>query len=255
MDVPRLRAPIIMTHGLLGFAAVRVGGRTLVSYFHGIEEYLEAAGNRVCLAGVSPTSGIGRRAAELRQFLLREFPTEPVHIIAHSMGGLDARYMIARLGMEDRVLSLTTLGTPHRGSPFADWGVRRLGRVVKPLLQYFDVPHDAFYDLTTESCRAFNDEVPDVPCVRYYSVAARCSGEWLGPEWLFPHTIVSAREGDNDGLVSVASATHGEHTEVWDGDHLSLVNFPNPRAKFCGFWKERTGEFAGIIRRLAQAGF
>src|SRR5262249_5187529 len=38
-----------------------------------------------------------------------------VHVFAHSMGGLDARYMISRLGMAKRVLSLTTIATPHRG--------------------------------------------------------------------------------------------------------------------------------------------
>ena len=44
-----------------------------------------------------------------------------VVIIAHSMGGLDARYMISRLGMDDRVTALVTITTPHRGSPYADW--------------------------------------------------------------------------------------------------------------------------------------
>ena len=52
------------------------------------------------------------------------------------MGGLDARYLISRLGMADRVLSLTTLGTPHRGTSFADWGVSRLQRYLRPLLEF-----------------------------------------------------------------------------------------------------------------------
>ena len=101
---------------------------------------------------LSKTRGVAHRAAELKRFLRERFPNEKVHVIAHSMGGLDARYMISRLGMEDRVLSLTTVGTPHRGSKYADWGIRRLSRSVKPFLQFWGVPTDAFDDLTTEAC-------------------------------------------------------------------------------------------------------
>jgi triacylglycerol lipase len=227
----------------------------LVCYFHGVEDALRAAGNRVSSAGLSPTGGVAKRAAELRKFIDRESPGEPVHLIAHSMGGLDARYMVSRLGMGDRVLSLTTLGTPHRGTPFADWGIRRLSLTLRPLFRLFDVPSQAFYDLTTENCRALNAEAPDVPGVRYFSVAGRCTGPWLGPEWYFPHAVIAECEGENDGLVSIASATYGEVCDVWDGDHLSLINLPNPRAMVGNFWEDRTAQYAGLVRRLADAGF
>src|SRR5205814_1408651 len=81
-----------------------------------------------------------------------ELPAGPVHVIGHSMGGLDARFMVAKLGMETRVLSLTTVGTPHRGSPFADWGVSRFARLVVPVLRAVGIPHEAFLDLTTDGC-------------------------------------------------------------------------------------------------------
>lgn len=42
------------------------------------------------------------------------------HIIAHSMGGLDSRYLITHLGGSHRIASLTTIATPHFGSPIAD---------------------------------------------------------------------------------------------------------------------------------------
>ena len=48
-----------------------------------------------------------------------------MHLIAHSMGGLDARHMIVREGMAERVASLTTVGTPHNGTPVA---VKKLHR-------------------------------------------------------------------------------------------------------------------------------
>ena len=47
-------------------------------------------------------------------------PLEKVIIFAHSMGGLDARYMISVLGAGHRVASLTTIATggmPGFGRP------------------------------------------------------------------------------------------------------------------------------------------
>ena len=158
--------------------------------------------------------------------------------------------MIARLGMADRVLSLTTIGTPHRGSSFADWGIRRLSRVVIPMLRSMGLPHQAFYDLTTESCRRFNDEVPNVPGVHYHSIAGRCEIPWVGPEWRFSFRVVSKAEGPNDGVVSVASAAWGESHEVWAGDHLNLVNWPNRRARRLGVWSELR---AGLRSHRSQA--
>src|SRR5262249_29282626 len=175
----------------------------------------------------------------------------PVHILAHSMGGLDARYLISCLGMAPRVLSLTTIGTPHRGTPFADWGIRRLARVLKPFFDLFAIPKQAFYDLTTYQCRELNERAPDAPGVRYFSVVGRHEGEWRHPGWPIPHSIVTQAEGPNDGVVSVASATYGESSEVWEGDHLSLINWPHPRAAV----PDHLQHYAGLVRRLGDEGF
>ena len=117
------------------------------------------------------------------------------------------------------------------------------------------VPRQAFYDLTTESCRKFNEEVANVPGVRYFSVAGRYEGDWRSPEWLLSHRVVTQEEGPNDGLVSVASATYGERIEVWDGDHLSLVNYPHPASVALGRWPDRAPQFAELLRRLAAEGY
>jgi len=46
--------------------------------------------------------------------------TEKVNLIAHSKGGLEARYMICELGMEKYIASLTTISMPHHGSKTFD---------------------------------------------------------------------------------------------------------------------------------------
>jgi triacylglycerol lipase len=255
MIIPKLRSPVVLVHGFFGFERIRIAGWTLARYFPGIPELLGACGNRILIPSLSPTAGVAHRAAQLKAFLDRECPGEPVHLFAHSMGGLDARYMIARLGMADRVLTLTTLGTPHRGTTFADWGVSRFERLVKPLLGLFGIPVQGFYDLTTASCRQFNREIADAPGVRYFSVAGRHEGGYLNPEWYLPQGIVEKAEGPSDGVVSVASATYGESLDLWEGDHLSLVNWFNPLARNRGLWRDPRPRYGPLVRRLADEGF
>lgn len=255
MKVPKLRSPILLVHGLLGYDEIRVGGRTVAAYFAGIPDALRAAGNDVLVARLSPTEGVARRAEQLKAYLDRRMPREPVHVLAHSMGGLDARYMISRLGMAPRVLTLTTIATPHRGSAFADWGVRRLRPFVAPVFDWLNLPTRAFFDLTTASCQAFNEQVPDAPGVRYFSVAGRHEPTWWLPEWHLSHRIVRDAEGENDGVVSVASAAYGESREVWDGDHLSLVNCMSLVSQVRGLWRDRSPQYARLLGRLADEGF
>ena len=51
------------------------------------------------VARPSMTAGVAQRAAELKRFLNRHVPAEPVHLVGHSLGGLDGRYLISRLDM------------------------------------------------------------------------------------------------------------------------------------------------------------
>ena len=117
------------------------------------------------------------------------------------------------------------------------------------------LPAQAFYDLTTERCRAFNEETPDAPSVRYFSVAGQHDGTFLNPEWLLPYHIVLNADGPNDGVVSVNSAKYGEDTEVWEGDHLSLVNWLNPVSHVRGTQADRVPYYGRLVRRLADEGF
>ncbi len=254
MTIPKLGAPIVLVHGLLGFDRIKVANYTLASYFPGIHEALGGAGNRVFIPALSPTDGVVARARQLKSYVDQVSPSEPVHLLAHSMGGLDARCMISRLGMEDRVLSLTTLGTPHRGTVFADWAVTKLERLLKPVLGFFGVPIQAFYDLTTAKCQKFNDETPDSPKVRYFSVAGKHDGNYLNPGWLLPYNIVLQSEGSNDGVVSHASARYGESADVWDGDHFSLVNWLNPMG-ITRNGSDPVPRYGKLIQRLADHGF
>jgi triacylglycerol lipase len=243
MEVAALRCPIVLVHGLFGFDRIGIGAAS-IHYFPNVAARLGAAGNRVFVPSLSPTGGVDRRARQLKRYIDRNSPHEPVHLIAHSLGGLDARRMISGLGMADRVLSLTTLSTPHRGSPFADWGMRNAAWLMRPMLRYLMLSNQGFHDLTLESCRRFNDEVPDAPGVRYFSIGSELVG--FRPEWMFSHSLVHSAEGPNDGVVSLTSARYGEACDIWTGDHMSLA-----------VWQAsaESPRWAGIVGRLRDLGF
>jgi hypothetical protein len=50
-----------------------------------------------------------------------------VHLLGHSQGGLDARYAVGVLDQAAVTASVTTLGTPHQGTPLGDAGLALLG--------------------------------------------------------------------------------------------------------------------------------
>jgi len=56
-------------------------------------------------------------AAQVRRHDASTSVEPPLHLVGHSLGGLLIRYAVSELGLADRVRAVTTLGTPHRGSP------------------------------------------------------------------------------------------------------------------------------------------
>jgi triacylglycerol lipase len=223
--------PVILHHGLFGYRSVGVG-KLRWAYFQGIDKALRRAGHPIIVTKVHPTGGVARRAVELKSAIesglaeLNGSGRGKFIIVGHSMGGLDARYMIHQLGMEDRVAALLTITTPHRGSPYADWCARHLGKRLHgfELIDFLGLDVDAARDLTTESCARFNEQITDVPGVNYFSISAAREWPKVAPFVLHSHKIVTEAEGPNDGLVSVKSSTWGTHLGTWRADHFHTIN-------------------------------
>ena len=119
---PRDPQPVVLVHGLCGFERLFARRRPSSGYFPGVASHLTAAGYEVFVPRVSPTASIATRALELLHAIRGRFGARPVHLIGHSLGGLDARYLVSRLGFGAQAKSLTTVGTPHAGTtlPHAD---------------------------------------------------------------------------------------------------------------------------------------
>lgn len=75
---------------------------------------------------------IAARLAEEVEALVAETGYERIHIIGHSLGGVVARYYVTRLGGDERVHTLVTLGTPHSGTWTAYAWPSALGRQLRP---------------------------------------------------------------------------------------------------------------------------
>jgi len=227
--------PIVLAHGLLGFEELRLAGSLLpgVHYWRGIKEALTANGIHVITCSVPASASIEHRAEKLRDDIAKKAGGKSVNIIAHSMGGLDARFMISRLKPENvRVCSLTTIATPHRGSAFADFVFERLGpeRVpgVYKVLKGMQIETGAFSQLTRRYMRKeFNPKTPDREGVRYFSYGAMASPR-LWSAFRQSHRVIEGVEGANDGLVSVESSRWGDYKGTLDGvSHLDLINWTN----------------------------
>lgn len=220
---PTLRHPVVLAHGLLGFDKIAVAGREH-SYFRGVTRHLASFGAELHKPRVSSAASIAVRAEELAR-VVQMIPARKVNVIAHSMGGLDARYAISKLGLADRVASLITIGTPHFGTPVADLGAKLSDLLRLKALVGRVVDLDCFYDLTTMKMGSFNHAVRDVPGVAYASVVARIDRARAHPLLWPTHAYLSERAGDNDGMVPSASQRWGEVVREIEADHWAQIGW------------------------------
>jgi triacylglycerol lipase len=248
------RHPVVFCHGMLAFSLLKMQIPDNLNCFSLLRGTLRERGIPVLFPQVPATSGVTPRAEQLREQILR-WTEEPVNLIAHSMGGLDARYMISSLGMGDHVATLTTVSTPHRGSYLADWFLANYRQRVPLLLALealgFNV--DGFKDCRPAVCRKFNEENPDHPKVRYFSYGGDVPQSRLSPFLRRAWNVLTPVEGPNDGMVSVASARWGEYLGSIHADHFAQT----PDATFLreGEDFDSIGFFTNLVEELAHRGF
>ena len=175
--------PLLLVHGVF-FRDFKY-----FNYWGRIPKELEAVGAFIYYGNHQSAASVvdsGREIADRIMEIVKETGCEKVNIIAHSKGGLDCRYAISRLGMDQYVASLTTINTPHRGCEFADYLLNKIPESVKEKVANtynasvengggLESPDfiSAVTDLTASACERFNQEVPDVPGVYYQSVGSK----------------------------------------------------------------------------------
>jgi triacylglycerol lipase len=250
----QLDAPIVLAHGLGGFSRIGVGPLTFATYFRGIPQAMQSAGNRVLVTRVPPIAGVDLRSERLGEQIELALGDQPFHVIGHSMGGLDSRRLLVDPKWRRRILSLTTIGTPHLGSWLADFAKLRVGRIYR-LLERMGVDPRGCVDVTRGEAGRFHERNPapgDVPC---FSVAGEPSVETVCWPLRRFHAILGELDGPNDGLVSTESAlAFGTPLPIWPADHLRQMNW------LMSGWAHYIGPlplelYAQIIAHLASLGF
>lgn len=263
------KLPIVLAHGITRFDILReifvqklgvsedeLGDR--FHYFKRIKSHLEANGFEVHHSSVDFGGSVELRSRQLSDNINRILTGKPsgkVHIIAHSMGGLDARHMIVDIdGMAERVASVTTIGTPHLGTSFADVGISHGGSAIDDLRRIIDL--EGFKDLTTTKCAAFNARAKDKEANNSVVYRTYASSEErdkvffpLQPSW----KIINKAEGENDGLVSVKSQHWTTELIATDDARKPIAQFrfpiPADHLNEVGWWDpQETNAFLLLLR-------
>lgn len=241
--------PVVLVHGLFGFDRIGVPGARF-DYFRGIAKHLETLGCHAHAVRLPPSASVPDRARELVA-AIDALPHERIDLIAHSLGGLDARYALTRLGLARRVRSLVTVGTPHRGTPLADLALRGPLDWARRMITAIGMPLEALEWLGTEALASFNAEIVDVPGVRYACVVGGMhDGASHVPLALVPaHAYLRRVAGPNDGLVPIASQYWGETLAEIEADHFAQIGW---RVAIRGSF-DAAALYAFVVARLGDA--
>lgn len=258
------RYPVVLMHGFGTLASIRRGG-----HLHEEAMHLRGHGVLAFAPNVAPYNTVKVRSATWKQYLetiLEETGAERLNLIAQSMGGLDARYLISRLGMGSRIESLVTISTPHHGTSIATFvleqpqRLRDFAAAIANWMGTKTLPGSeadfikAVEEFTPEFvCDEFNPNVPDDPSVRYWSYAGSAgkgTDVIMNPFLRFLNGILYEREGCNDGFVSVESAKWGRYLGTVGADHAEQVGIqivPGSRFRVHEFYTD-------VVRKLAAEG-
>jgi triacylglycerol lipase len=170
------------------------------------------------------------------------------------MGGLDARQLLVDPAWQKRVLSLTTVGTPHLGTSLADFAELRAGRVFR-LMAALGVDPQGCRDITRRAARRFHRRlmVPEsVPC---FSVAGDPASETVCWPLQRTHAALLELEGPNDGLVTVDSAlAFGTPLPTWPIDHFRQINWL-ARGETDSLASPPIELYRSVLAHLASLGF
>mgnify|MGYP003394420668 CR=1 FL=1 len=260
------RYPIVFAHGVIASAKILS--------FQPVAKHLRQQGFEVYVPEVSAFNSVEHRANQLApqiDQILKISGSPRVNIIAHSMGGLDSRYLISTMKYGDRVASLSTVSTPHYGTSVTDVIFRDLkndypfeGKFLLGLIGSVTTVYNKSTKRSTVSVMealqsmapsyvrdTFNPNNPDDAQVYYQSWGAETSldgdPDLVNPALLTSYKDIWRLEGANDGLVPVSSMPWGNFRGVLPADHLDEVGLlrklsASPDFNYLEFYEQMAAE-------------
>lgn len=263
----RTKYPVLLVHG--------IGYRddvTPVSYWGRVPQRLSLEGAQVYLSGQNAFSSHSSNAFILKSKIdeiIAKTGAKKVNIIAHSKGGIEARYLITALGQGGHVASLTTLACPHWGSSFADYMIETIAKTPLPAAELINIYAGIIGDAKPDSLAAgneltrkfmsnFNMLITNDPEVYYQSYGFMMKQQSHNSLFYIPHQIILSNEGPNDGMVSTNSAAWGNFRGVFSGDThgsgLSHIDITDIYGKDVS-GVDIPGFYVNIVRDLKDRGY
>ena len=260
----KTKYPIVLVHGLA------MKDTFFMKSFGRIDRILRIQGHTVYKSGVDAVGSVETNAAQLKneiEKILTETGADKVNIIAHSKGGLDAKYMITDLGMAPKVASLTTLCTPHKGAPIASFVMRLPKFAVKYAAFWVDLAYRILGDKDPDSFTACEElrrvnsletetvNLADGVMCQSFSAAMRPGEDKADFVMTVPMMFSRYLEKGavTDGLVPRDSAMFGDYRgDCADGSvsHTEIVDFmvrDSKRDKIYAF-------YSALCEELVRAG-
>ena len=261
----KTKYPIVLLHG----TASR--DRERRSCWGRIPKALESHGAKVYFGNQDAWGTVEENAMTVKKSInavLDATGCGKVNIIALSKGGLEARYMISKLDMEEKVASLTTVSTPHHGSKTMDF----LCKYLKYPMKFAAVFVNGFYlwlgdkkpdfyhaccQLTTNRCEQFNLEILDSSRVYYQSYVSLMAKSYSDMLIFFPYLVVKRFDGEGDGIVSVDSAKWGEFKGIITGEGVRGISHCDLRdlRRRDGSGTDIRGVYVNIVNDLKKREF
>ncbi|MCM1524699.1 MAG: hypothetical protein NC120_09610 [Ruminococcus sp.] len=267
----KLKYPVLLIHGM-GFRDDKS-----IGYWGRIPQAMESRGARIFYSGQDSNGSIESNARQIEvsfNRVLESTGAEKLNLIAHSKGGLEARYLISALGHADRTASLTTVSTPHNGSVTVD----KLINISRPLVKFGCKAADIYFRILGDECpdtysavtsfetanaERFNMKYPDAGGVYYQScgfVMKKPTSDML--MW-FPWLVVNHFEGENDGLLPPRAVKWTNFKCIYTGSggrgisHCDEVDLRRRRlsGKDGGGISDITEFYGSIIDGLKERGF
>ena len=210
--------PIILVHG------IALKDVKFFKAFGRIENILKTEGNIVYTSVTDGFGTIENNAEQLKKQILEvlaKHNTTKVNLICHSKGGLDSIYMIENLNMESHIASLTSLSTPYRGSPIANFLLKLPKFLIRILSFWINLIYKIFKDENPDSYRvctqlkekdSLENETlntnADIYVQSYSSTMKKSRDDFImGIPLLY---FKYSKKGDSDGMVSRESSKFGD---------------------------------------------
>lgn len=252
-EIVDLKYPVLLCHGYGAIASL-----VKPSPLYDVALLLRTHNILAFAPNIVPYAKIETRAkswVKLINELTDDIPGGKVNIVAHSMGGLDMRYALSKLDIARNVSSFTTVSTPHHGTSLAELTLKTPEAIRDKLADFLDWMGDRIYPHTKSDSVAsaaqltrtyineqFNPAITDVDDIPYYSYTSAVGKGTQEPIRViarYQNKHIYENEGPNDGMVSVESATWGEHIKTSKLSHLEQMNMrikDDRKPLFQEFW-------------------